>query len=78
MYCSRFKRKYQCKPKPYSSRLKGAELLFPFYQPLVFLIQDSFINKCLFLTRPKRQKKLGLLGLVFYVLFRNNIRKEIL
>ena len=78
MYCSRFKRKYQCKPKPSSSRLQGAEVVYPFYQPVLFLIKDSFINKCLFETRPKRQEKLGLLGLVFCLFFRNNIIKEIL
>ena len=78
MCCNRLKRKYQCKPKPRSSRLQGAEIVYPFYQPVLFLIKDSFINKCLFETRPKRQEKLGLLGLFFCLLISQNIRKELL
>lgn len=76
MCCSRLKRKYQCKPKPSSSRLQGAEIVYPFFQPTLCFIQDSCIKKCLFEDRPKRQIKLGPLGLFFCLLISQNIRKE--
>ncbi len=77
MYCNRLKRKCQCTPEPHSSRLKGAEVVYPFYAFLSDL-QNSCIKVYLFQTRSKRQKKLGLLGLVFFMFMRNNIIKEIL
>ncbi len=75
MYCNRFKRKCQCTPEPRRSRLKGAGIVYPFYQFLSDL-QNSCTKIYLFQTRSKGQKKLGLLGLVFFMFITHTINKE--
>lgn len=84
MYCNRLKRKCQCTPRPRSCWSKGAEILYPFEPSGSVLLQNSCTLvyqsnlKCLFQNRAKRQKKLGLLALFFWLFKSNNITKEII
>lgn len=84
MYCNRLKRQCQCTPGPRSRWSKGAGILQPFNASLLDFLQNSCTLvyqsnlKYLLQNRAKRQEKLGLLALFFWLLKSNNMIKEII
>lgn len=77
MYCSRYKRKCQCTPRPRMNRAYGAEGVYPFFQFASFFLQHSRIKAYLFQNRAKRQKHIGLLALFFW-LFKSDNNTEVI